>query len=59
LERGRKLAGTTWRAANTDLIGAGLRQHTKGVLCARVSQTAKGKVKGALVSREKGGGTLF
>jgi hypothetical protein len=43
LERGHKLAGTTWKAANRDLIGAGLRQHTKGVFCARVSQTAKGK----------------
>jgi hypothetical protein len=41
VERGRRLAGTTWSEARADLIGEGLRQHTKGDLHARVSQTAK------------------
>jgi hypothetical protein len=49
VERGRKLAGTRRSGAIADLIGAWLRQHTRGRLCARVSQSAKGKVKGALV----------
>jgi hypothetical protein len=41
LERGRKLAGTSWSGANSDLVGAWLRAHTKGSLCARDLQSAK------------------
>ena len=36
MERGRRLAGTCWSEARTDLIGGVLRQHTKGDLHARV-----------------------
>jgi hypothetical protein len=49
LEEGTSLAGTCWSEAFADLIGKGLRQHTRGDLCARVSQTTKGKIKGAFV----------
>jgi hypothetical protein len=48
-EEGASLADTCWSEAFADLIGKGLRQHTIGSLCARVFQTAKGKIKGAFV----------
>ena len=48
-EEGPSLAGTCWSEAFADLIGKGLRQHTRDSLCARVSQTTKGKIKGAFV----------
>jgi hypothetical protein len=43
VERGRKIAGTRLSGAIADMIGAGLRQHTSGTLCTRVSQSAKGR----------------
>ena len=50
------LAGTCWRGANLNLIGALLKVHTKSKGCKRVLQTAKGKVKGAFIFKQRQGG---
>jgi hypothetical protein len=56
LERGLKLAGTSWSGAISDLVGAWLRAHTSGQFVCKGSSISQGLSKGAILQVGQGKG---